>query len=553
MATFSETINDTLTLSDGVTAAIPYAFVTDSVRTSVSMQLRLQRRPWRWVEITLPLAFSDVEPGSTLWFDHKLMPGYAVTTDNGLWRLIPLLVVEVNDPISPAEVRLKCLDLREVYCTLWSPLKTDIGMTADLNGIAMLDQGGGWQTERDQLGYGPRPGGDFVMQEVLANTPIVDADGLLIEGGGDTNHLLNSTFSEGSGDTFTSWTKTTSGAAIGVGWTLYTLIDANGFRRAVQLATYATGEAAYLSQSVASMGGKRLFLKVYYKNGGAVDDLVYRIQRSDTSEWWQDSDQSWQGSPISNPITPNSGVLASLLATSKMIDLTADTTNLTVDVGHISAAFNGGQITQLQGVELIESPYNADFAKYRSPLPTKAAAVTRVPNQTWFVNDSAVRVLTRTRGFLKCTFRPSWSNEDLVAGGSISKYLWAVDQLGLACVYYALDGSTAYWQLINSLGQYAQLEGPLAVRDEEYVVVCRWTSSAENEQDLVGQAYDIWVDGVRGSTYESTPEVGLGAESRLYMGRSIDADTDGNGYADGHITSLTVGDHCPTEAELMRL
>src|SRR3990172_1465519 len=223
MSAYTQVLDETLTVTDNLLLARPYAYVTNSVRTSVSTLLRLRRKPIRYVTFDLPPHFAYLEPGDTVWTQHSMIPEAPTGTDRyDTWRLIPLFVVEVYDPLSPAKITVKCVDLREVYCSWWSPLLTDIGMTDDLNGIAILDRAGGWETTRAQVGYGVRPPGNDAYQEVLANTPIVDAFGLLCEGGDDINHLLNSTFSEGSGDTFTSWTKTTSGAAIAVGWTLYT-------------------------------------------------------------------------------------------------------------------------------------------------------------------------------------------------------------------------------------------------------------------------------------------------------------------------------------------
>jgi hypothetical protein len=558
LATFTQTESDSLTLSDSATAAFPYAVVTDSVRKAGSGQLRLQRLPWKTVEIKLPVSFSNLKPGMTVWIAHKLMPDYIPSVE--LWSHVPLLILSVHDPIRPAEIHIKALDLRDVYATAWSPLKSDIGMTNDLNGIAIMDQGGGWQTSRDQLAYGERPGGDTVHQEILANTPIVARNGLRVEGGGDTNHLLNSTFSEGSGSSFTSWTYVGTGAAFAAEFTLYTLIDGVGFRRAAQLTTANAGEQSYLYQTVAGMGTKRVFVRVYYKNGGAVDDLVLRIQRSSDSKWWRDSDQTWQVAATDNVITPKSGVIDSLLYVTKQLDLSGvGATSLTIQVGHFSSAATVYQITQLQGVELIESPYAdaSSFVRYRSPLPTKAAAVTRVRNETWFVNDSAVRIFSPTRGFLKIRFNPNWSHEDLIDGNV--KYVWAVDHLKMYLAYSRLDASTAFWRFTNGSGQYANYEAAfLAVRGQLWTLAARWTSETENEHDLDGQALDLWVltpasVWERATTYESATVDSISATSKLYLGRSTDGDTTGNAYADGDLDAFTVGDHCPSEAELKRM
>lgn len=569
-STFTQNITDTLSLAESVSSAFPYTYVTDSVRRSASILLRLLRRPVRYVEVDLPPSYGNVQPGDTIWCDHELLPEIDQTT-NGLWRYVPLYVIETSDPIGTAKITIKSLDLREYYCSAWSPLRTDVGMGPDLPGIAMIDRAGGWITTRDQLAYGERPGGATeldqtqLFQEVLANSPVVSRFGLQVEGGGDTNHILNSTFSEGSGDTFTNWTKTTSGSAVGVSWTLYTLIDAMGFRRSIQLATFNVGENAYVSQTVAGMGGKRLFVRIHYRDGGMIDNTIWRVQRSSDSKWFRDSDSSWQVATTDNTLT-HSGASFGQFFASNMLDLSGvGATSITVYVGIFNATPAVEQISQLNSVELQESQLAdaSTFMRYRSPLPTKSAAVTRVKNQTYFVNDTAVAITTPLRGFIKISIRPGWAHEDLLDGAV--KYVWARDTLQSALYYQRLSSDRAVWRFENASANRAEVDTDLTTnllrvtRGEEYTIICRWTSETQDEFDLGGQAMDIWArrDSLgtwyQGNTYAHATVDGILASSKFYLGRSTDGDTNGDFYADGHIFNFTAGDHCPTEKELKRM
>jgi len=512
------------------------------------------------VEFELPPAHGYLEPGDVVWTAHDLMPEAATGADRyDVWRLIPLHVVEVNDPLSPAKIKVRCVDLREVYASWWSPLTTDIGMTDDLSGIAILDRAGGWMTVREQVGYGIRPPGNDAYQEVLANTPIIDAYGLLVEGGDDQNHLLNSTFSEGLGDTFTNWTKTTTGAAIGVGWTLYTLVDATGFRRAIQLATYATSEQSYVTQAttLSGIGAHFLHARVWYKDGGAYDRMNIRIQRSDTSEYWRDSDSTWQVAATDNQLTPGSGVIETQRWVSKEMDLSGVAATMTVSVGHFSAVYNAGQISQLQGVELIEKPIQAGYYAYRSPLPTKAAKVTRIKNLTHIVNDSPVRVLSPVRGFVKMRFTPHWSHEDVE--DSTQKYLWCADFDGIAdseflrCVYSRIEAITGIWQFFNGTdyASFTVTGADLVNRDQTYEIICRWTSEALDEWGS-GQQLDIWVDGVIGITFDNgAAERAADAVCNVSIGGSVTLNEEE--FGDASFTAITIGDHVPSEDVLLRL
>lgn len=561
MTAHNKSLDEIVGVADSLLVVNPAIAVADTVRTSASTLLRLLRRPVRYVRFELGPQFGDLEPGDWLFAAHELLP--EPPTGYEAWRLIPLYVVEVADPLSQARIEITCIDLREVWASWWSPLQTEVGMTDELNGIAMLDRAGGWQTERDQVGYGIRPPGDDAWQEVLANTPIVDSYGLRLEGGDDVNFLLNSTFSEGSGDTFTSWTKTTTGAAIGVQWQLYTLIDATGFRRATQIATYATGEQAYYSQTVNNMEDKLLAVKVYYKDGGAVDRMGLRISRSDTGEYFRDSDGTWQGSVQTISVTPASGVIDTPRYVTKGIDTTAaGSLNITVEIGHFSAAYNGAQISQIQGVELIDLLRR--YYAFRSPLPTKDAAVTREPNRTWIVNDSAVRVLSPTRGFFKCSITPGWSHTDLA--NTDFKYIWAADFDGvtdsqfLRCYYVRVDASNGEYRFRNGDGSPSETVvavsgADLPVEGETYTIICRWTSEDENEHDMVGQALDIWFGDTTGNFTRGTPAedcdtMVADASCNVYLGSTITTDLN---MLDGHMTNVTIDDRCPSEAELLRI
>lgn len=520
-ATFPPTVIDSL----------PFLAVTNSVRASISSTLRLLRRQLRLVKMDLPPAFSDLEPGRFVYYaesSQSLLSPTALEFDGRLERLVPLMVLSITDHVEPARVGVTFLDLRETFCSWWSPLITEIGMTGDLDGIAIFDRAGGWQTERLQLAYGERPGGDNAYIEVGENAPMIERYGLRAQGGLDTNLLLNSAFREGTGDTFTSWTPTTTGAAIVVQWQLYTLIASPGWQRAVQIATYGSGQAAYISQAVSAVGGKKLFVRVFYKDGGAVDRMAYRVQRSDDSSYWRDSDQTWQGTAIDNPITPATGVLASLMHVSKLLDMTGLTTNVTVSVGHFAALYGSAQISQIQGVELIEQDLDeGPYCRWRTPLPTRAATVQRLGDLVSLTNDDQVRVVFPARGAAKFTVRPHWDHVDLL--DLQQRYIWSSDFDGatganyLRCYYERVDSSNGQWCLESSEGSRAILAvsgGGLAVRDTEYVVAARWTSESHDEHGLTGQALDIWVDGVRGTTVQGLGTPTADASCPVYLGSS---------------------------------
>jgi hypothetical protein len=157
--------------------------------------------------------------------------------------------------------------------------------------------------------------------------------------------------------------------------------------------------------------------------------------------------------------------------------------------------------------------------------------------------------------------RPEWSHADLLDGQS--KYLWAADfdensnSQYLRCFYRRVDSTTGSWRLLssNATSDPAKLDvsgANLATRGTEYAVVCRWTSQAQDEYGVPGQALDIWVNGVRGTQITNLGTPVANDECGVYLGGTPN-DGNAENEADGHLTSVTFGEHCPTEAELLRM
>jgi hypothetical protein len=118
----------------------------------------------------------------------------------------------------------------------------------------------------------------------------------------------------------------------------------------------------------------------------------------------------------------------------------------------------------------------------------------------------------------------------------------------------ATDGS---WRFVSSFATnspaFLAVSGAsLATRATEYVVICRWTSEAEDEHSVEGQALDIWVDGVRGLQRTGFDAPAINTECNVYLGGTPN-DGNSENEADGHLTNVTFGEHCPTEVELLRM
>ena len=185
--------------------------------------------------------------------------------------------------------------------------------------------------------------------------------------------------------------------------------------------------------------------------------------------------------------------------------------------------------------------------------------MTRIANVTRIVNDSAVRVLSPKRGFFKLTYIPLFDNDDLFP--TRIKCIWdaafdeSVNSQFLRCYYVGLGPGTGRWKFLTTGGFQAEMlvtGAEVLTKGTEYVIICRWTSADISEHDQVGQALDLWVNGVKATQLTARPENLAGADCNVYLGSSLNLDSN-HEYADGHLRFATIDIRCPTEEELLRI
>jgi hypothetical protein len=525
----------------------PSGLYTDPVRVVLSHQLRTLRRPLRRLRVAVPHEFGEVEPGQTVWSSHDLLPW---SPGMRSWEHVPLYCLEVEDHVSPPTRTLTLLDPREQYVNFWSPFAIT-GVDESNTGLAVWHLGGGWSTSRAQVAFAPRPG-DGLYQEVAQDSPLLTKDGLLIQGGSDKNHLLDSTFSQGSSDTFTSWTKTTSGSATITQDVTDYLIDTSGFRRSAKTTTTASGENCYLSQTVSSIAANtKLFVRAWYKNDSGADAYFIQVKRGVDSNYWNGS--TWQAS--AHDLRPT---LASTISryTSGQIDVGGSTTDITVYMGHYSAVATGANTGHIYALEL---QLGTTFSWCRRDLlPTTTAAVTRVADQTSLNNEADYRIFPASRGFFVLDYSPQWSHSDLANGQYVGILQHAVNGFpspaGLLCYYYRTDSTSGLWVWRSASFATSSAASTLPQAGTSYRIAARMTSEADDEHDLAGQAFDIWVDGVRGTGSTSATELTPTVPASISLGAvEIEIPPRTVYYADGHIGNLSISSRCPTDAEMARM
>lgn len=535
---------------------MPSGLYLDPTRTVLSHQLRFLSKATRTFTIDVPPQFEDVVPGSTVWASHDLLPwepGYEQ------WEEVPLYVIGVTDAIDPPRLTLTCLDLRDVYATYYSPMQI-LGVDDQNTGLARLDQGGGWATDRDQVAYAERS--DDLFQQVAADSPLLDENGLLIQGGStggaaqDANLILNSTFNAGTTNAFTSWTVETSGGGVIIedGWDYF--IDSPGFQRSAKLILNASADAAVVKQTVASVPANTSFVvRGWYKNDSGPDAYSLEIQRAADSYYWDNLSTSWTASAAYETVSLETTVED---FRSKHINVGTSTTNVTVRFGRFSGTGTSEGVGHIYGIELLTG--DADYYCKRSPLvTTTSGSVTRLADFTTLDNSADFNVWHPSRGYFRLDFQSLWAHSELDDGEIKPILCSAFDSSTsgwLVVAYERVDSTGGIWHFGGAqiATTTSNLTGIRTVQARtRYTLAGRWTGSTADEYSLGGQALDLWVTSHVGiGIIKSTGETGRteptqGASSVVYLGH------DGTRWADGWIKNLVLSNHCPTDTEMERM
>jgi hypothetical protein len=540
--------------------ATPTGLYIEPVRTVLSHQLRLLRRPVRTVSIDVPPHFGDVQPGDTVWAAHELLPwspGYKS------WQQVPLYVVGVTDKLAEPCVKLDCIDLREVYCTYYSPLQVT-GVDAQHSGLARLDMGGGWSTTRSTVAFARRPG-DGLYQEVAINTPALGRDGLQVSGEDSTQYLLHSTFDAGAGDVFTNWTKTVTGSATVTQDTTDYLVDAPGYQRSALVTTTAAGELAHLQQTLSVGAGFEGYVRIWYRNDTGADAGFVQLYRlvGGVAHYWNDSTEAWQvGAYNIRPTRTTSGIAQWC---SKKVPFGGTNCTLTVFVGHLNTLQTTANSMHVFAVEVVNG--TLPVWRLRPLAPTTTLWKTYGADVVLLDNSAQHRVWHPERGYARVDAEPYWSHTDLVDGDikPVLQSQFGGPRAGFnyAPLYYRRINSTSgewvFGGSMDSIGATLATAGAtLPVAGQTYTVACRWTSEDANEYGL-GAGYqwcDLWVDGTKGSTFGTSEPVTTEPDAVVQVGGGshfVDEVGTSYYYWDGYLTNLEIGARCPTDAEMARI
>ncbi len=535
----------------------PISANVEPVRSLLSLYYRLfGRRPPRFVEIDCAPQFAAVEVGDEIEMSHPDGPapdGLGWREGPGERRDLVVLTREVN--AMTGVVKLRCADMRDNACLFFGSFRTTLGYGPDYQGIPMLHAGGGPLTvARAQTAYIQRPG-DRLFVDAPSDLLKFSADGLAIEGSLDKNWILNSTFSQGSGSTFTSWTNTTGGAGTLTADLGSWLFDVSGLRRSPKVTVAASGDSAFLDQIV-SPGNVTFRVKFRFFADAGPTRLGIIIRRGSDGKDWNDATATWDPANVIN--FPASAIgLGSFI--SKLI---APGSATTIDIFTGFFSVGGGSASGTAHPYSVELLTAGSLYPGATPVVTTTATVTRVADQVSLPNPLTGRVWLAQTGCFAFGFIPMWNHTDLA--DAETKVLLSIDYVASSKkdrVYYErVDGNTGKFHYVRATSGATQPEalvqlttGALPVAGTMFRVGGLWTDGdGEGQLGLGRLKHQLYVfsgdTNVKSTLAVITGTAGLDGTSKLWLGSDLGATP----FSDGFFTFFETCARVPYPEELYR-
>lgn len=474
--------------------------------------LRMFRRPVRKVSVVVPPKYADLDVGDTFVMDHPLGP----TPDAGGWgkkdwQRRELIVIGTTILPTQRAVRLEAIDAREFRCGIWSPLVTDLGFSEDGNGIPILHHGSGFEFDdsadyRDATHYVKKQENDPTYAAAGAGKGLWTPSGLWLGFAAATNAMTYSTFSGGSGSTFTGWTKATTGGGTHAEDTTNFLIDASGYRRGCLLSCPTSG-TSYVYQLSGTIGGAGHYgrVRVHYNRlagwSAGTGNLYVWLTRTSDGYSWNNITKAWQSSATWAILDTTNGTTGLQRWVSEQIDMSVSTT-YTLNVGLFTASTGTQVVLNEASLFVGSSQNNAEglCAADEPILPTAASALASEADYTSIACATGDEV-REDRGTMFLRWTPSFNHADM-ADGDV-KLIWTYRRnLGLEYMraYYVRVSSSAAQVVFQrvymggTLGLVRTSESAtvalattgdptVAARGRTMALAFRWTS-ASDELDL---------------------------------------------------------------------
>lgn len=409
---------------------VPYLTVTLEVedlggdvaamRFADSLTLRLMRRARDTVKLTSFAEHAIGDIGSRIYLSHPRGPavGGAGWGRRLLERRAGIITKRTIFP-ETFKVEDEVWDTRKFSCLYWGAYRIDGPWSTELQGLALIDKGGGYLHTRAQDAWSPRPG-DGVVLRVLEDYPNLSFHGLAVQGGGDEAICLRNYDLMRSG-----WaTVASSGTFTATADTTVSMVEELGYLSSARLEYGAGGGQGGRERSLGTLPynvGDRLHVRVVLRNTSVPTPgsqwAEVRLQRSGgglpATEYWDEAGRQWTTTPSYNAV-PSADVFGELVMDAIPLDSGLATSDPTyaIAVGRFSS--NLSSVT-FHGA-LVDVQHSDDtVAGARTPLVTLDAAITREPDVHQMPHTLARELWAHGRGSHIFEGRPFWRAEDLPA------------------------------------------------------------------------------------------------------------------------------------------
>lgn len=454
----------------------------ESAREIGSRRLRARRLPTGLLEVLVPsLEYIDHELVDLIGISNPELPsldgqGAGVQP----WQRWPCVKVRSEIRWDSGSELMQLRDLRDYLCTFWDMGKSLTASALWLDGVARLTSATRSWT-RSTPAYPVTPSGDRVVK-IGVNSEKLDKDGLTIEGA-STNEVIQSAFKNGA---FTGWTVSGSGTIAPD--TADLLFESSVSAQSAKITAAATIGTDLQAQGTAtrSFSSNAVVRASLWHKDDSGFAMSYALQRAFDSNWWRDSDQTWQASKTWNAL-PSTAARAR--HKSKQISVGANATTLTVFFG-VPTTGQGGQVNHCYHVQVEEKKFMT------STIPTETIAVARAADLLTMSNYSQAPTWPPDRGLFRCYVVTGWDAVDVAGTNKTLMYI-PHDASNYDWLYYDGANTRLVFERVAAGVPYRATATHSPVAGATYKIVARWTSDLQ-ELGLPARTLSLFVDGLKG-------------------------------------------------------
>lgn len=390
----------------------------DNIRHAGALIARLMRRARNTVPLRYYAARSVASLGERVYMSHPRGGPSVLPGGWGRRRLERRPGQILKRTIFPEVCKYEdeVFDLEAYRCLAWAAYRIDAPWSPELQGLALLEKGGGYTHTRAQDGWSKRPG-DGVLMRVIEDYPNLSFHGLAAQGGTDVAVALQNYDLMQAG-----WSTVGSAGGFSVtASTSVSLVEEQGYLSSALLTFSGAGGQGGRERSLGTLdfdSGDYVSVRVIVRNSSvpvpATDFLEVQFYRSGgglpATEYWDEANRVWTAvGAVNNPIPsdePFGEVIFDAIPTNAA--LAASDPTYYIRVGRFSSniascSFNCALVDVQKG-----GAGNGRAFGARTPLVTLAAEITREPDVHRLPNTTGAEVWSYERGVGVVEVQPFW-------------------------------------------------------------------------------------------------------------------------------------------------